>query len=607
MRSGRDRTRFEKAKAVTTRERIYLMLGDLALVWVGLFLALVLRLDSVFEAMKRVEHNSWFLLALSVALVIVFWFGGFYHRAWKYVGIRDAAELTVAIGITFAPFQLMAFSMHGEFPRSGLLIGFFLVAFLLGGFRLVFRVAAETRSRQGGGLRYLVVGLNNAAEVAVRELQRSGGTAVGLVGLSGKRGDAIRGCPYLGEVDQIPDLVETAAVDGLVLAGLSAAENARVVKAAASLEMEFRAVPQVSELLKGELEVATLRPLQLEDLLEREPVTIDRERVGEYLKDESVLVTGAGGSIGSEIVRQVLPLKPKRVVLFGRGENSIHEILCELNTLDSGVELVPFVGNVCDRRSVSRVFKAYQPSVVFHAAAHKHVPLMEARPVEACANNIFGTLNLMEFCQQNKVKKLVALSTDKAVAPTSIMGATKRVMELLLHTSKTAGFAVVRFGNVLGSRGSVVPTLRRQIEAGGPVTVTSEEMQRYFMTIPEAVALVIGAGSLTEGGEIYVLEMGKPVKIMDLAENLIRLSGLEPGKDIEISITGVRPGEKLSEELVDEGEESNPSGCDGIVRVTPSRLSPSWPGEGITALRKAVESGDDEAARRLLFELLEER
>lgn len=580
------------------------MLGDLALVWVGLFLALVLRLDSLSAAAERVEETAWFLLALSVCLVIIFWFGGFYHRAWKYVGIRDAAELMMAIGITFVPFQFLALSMLGKFPRTGLVIGFFLVAFLLSGFRAVFRVASESRSRSKEGLRFLVVGLNDAAEVAVRELQRSGGEAVGLIGET-PSGYAIRGCPYLGTLDDTARLAQEHDVGGLVLAGLSASNNARVIKSVASLDLELRTLPGVSQLLKGELEVATLRPLQLEDLLEREPVTIDRDKVGQYLTGESILVTGAGGSIGSEIVRQVLPLKPSKVVLFGRGENSIHEILCEVRTLDSEVELIPFVGNVCDDHSVESVFRAHKPTVVFHAAAHKHVPLMESRPVEACANNILGTLNLMKACQQNEVKKLVALSTDKAVAPTSVMGATKRVMELLLHTSGTAGFAAVRFGNVLGSRGSVVPTLRRQIEAGGPLTITSPDMERYFMTIPEAVALVLAAGSLAKGGEIYVLEMGKPVKIMDLAENLVRLSGLVPGEDIEIAISGVRPGEKLTEALVDKGEESNPSGCDGILCVTPSQLSPSWPGDRLEKLRNAVEAGDEEAARRTLFELLD--
>jgi FlaA1/EpsC-like NDP-sugar epimerase len=269
-----------------------------------------------------------------------------------------------------------------------------------------------------------------------------------------------------------------------------------------------------------------------------------------------------------------------------------------------GPRLIPFVGNVADPTALSAVFDTYHPTVVFHAAAHKHVPLMETRPVEACANNIFGTLNLMRFCQKHEVKKLVALSTDKAVAPTSVMGATKRVAELLLHTSGTAGFAAVRFGNVLGSRGSVIPTLQAQIAQGGPLTVTSPDMERYFMTIPEAVSLVLGAGAMATGGEIYVLEMGAPVRILDLAENLIRLSGMVPHQDIEIVFSGIRPGEKLVEALIDQGEIGTASGWDGIMRVSPAQLSPSWPGDGLERLRAAVDRGDDQEARRGLFALL---
>ena len=266
---------------------------------------------------------------------------------------------------------------------------------------------------------------------------------------------------------------------------------------------------------------------------------------------------------------------------------------------------MPVIGDVRDEVSLRRVFVEHHPTVVFHAAAHKHVPLMESQPVEACANNIFGTLNLMKHCREHQVRKLVVLSTDKAVDPSSVMGATKRVTELVIHTSGQTGFTAVRFGNVLGSRGSVVPTLQKQIERGGPVTITSPEMSRYFMTIPEAVSLVLGAGAQAEGGEIYVLEMGRPVKIVDLAENLIRLSGLTPHRDIELAFCGVRPGEKLHEELVYDQEISSDSGLPGILRVAPKDLPEEWPGEKLELLKEAVERGDDEAARQYLFELLD--
>lgn len=604
-------TPLAKALAVTNRDRAFLMLGDFVLIWAGLVLALLLRMEfNLSRTLEYLDQQTWFFLGLSTVSVMVFAVRGLYHRAWRYVGVGDALDLLVALGLSFVPFQLLALSAHGiAFPRSGLPLAFFPILFLLSGFRLAIRLASESRRRQSDGLRYLIIGFNDAAEVAVRELARSGGQAVGLLSVTpeSERG-SLRGCPYLGSLDGLAARVEERGVQGLVLAGLSPAENVKVMRAAAHLGLELRTVPPMSQLLKGELQLDMLRPLQVEDLLEREPVRLDREKVSAYLQGERILVTGAGGSIGSEIVRQCLKAQPERVILFGRGENSIHEICLEVRaTLASQPHppmLVPYIGHVGDPRALTEVFQTHRPTVVFHAAAHKHVPLMEAQPVEACANNIFGTLNLMRFCQEFGVKKLVALSTDKAVAPSSVMGATKRVSELLLHTSGHPGFAAVRFGNVLGSRGSVIPTLQAQIASGGPVTVTSDRMERYFMTIPEAVSLVLGAGALATGGEIYVLEMGQPVRILDLAENLIRLSGLEPHKDIEIVFTGVRPGEKLVESLIDEGETSAPSGWEGIVRVEPTRLPPLWPGEELENLRRAVEQGDHDRARHSLFALL---
>lgn len=598
-----------KSAAVTNRDRAFLMLGDLTLIWLGLLLAILLRTEFNWgRSLDYLNQQTWFFLGLSLVTVLVFHLRGLYHRAWRYVGIGDAVDLLVALGVSLVPFQLIALSANGiAFPRSGLPLAFFPIFFLLSGFRLAVRMGSESRRRERHGLRYLVVGWNDAAEIAVRELGRSGGEAVGLVSVTPReRHLSIRGCPHLGSLDELQDLIEAREIHGLVLAGLTPSENGKVMRKVSGLKVELRTVPPVSELIKGQLQVATLRPLQVEDLLERDPVRLDAEKVSAYLKGERILVTGAGGSIGAEIVRQCLRAGPELVVLFGRGENSIHEITLEVRRTvgPDGPKLVPFVGNVADPRALAAVFETYHPTVVFHAAAHKHVPLMETRVVEACSNNIFGTLNLMRFCQQHKVKKLVALSTDKAVAPTSVMGATKRVAELLLHTSGTPGFAAVRFGNVLGSRGSVIPTMQAQIAQGGPVTVTSADMERYFMTIPEAVSLVLGAGAMATGGEIYVLEMGKPVRILDLAENLIRLSGLVPGQDVEIAFTGVRPGEKLSEVLISEGETSTPSGWEGIIRVNPTSLSPSWPGEALDHLRVAVERGDEEAARRALFALL---
>jgi FlaA1/EpsC-like NDP-sugar epimerase len=599
---------------VRATDRYLLKFGDLALVWLGLLLAVLIRTDFNWtRTLGYLDQQTWFFVTLSTSIVLAFWLRGLYRRDWRYVGISDALDIAVTMFLVMLPFEMLTLTALGvAFPRTGLIIAYFPILFFVAGLRMLIRVGLERRGRQGDGLRYLVVGEGNAAEVAVRELQRAGGLAVGLLSLEPSPGTlSIRGCPHRGHLAQLKELVRKHQVDALILAGLEPAQNTRVVNEAADLAtLKLRTVPAVSGLLKGDLKVNTIRPLRLEDLLEREPVEFEREKVGQYLSGKVVLVTGAGGSIGSEIVRQIVPLNPEKVILLGRGENSIHEILIELKQTFAtsnghSVEFVPFIADVRSQLSMQMVFEEHRPQVVFHAAAHKHVPLMESQPVEACSNNIFGTLNLMEQCRKHEISRLVVLSTDKAVDPSSVMGATKRVTELLVHTSAQPGFAAVRFGNVLGSRGSVVPTLTKQIERGGPVTITSPEMSRYFMTIPEAVSLVLGAGASAEGGEIYVLEMGQPVKIVALAENLIRLFGLTPHKDIELVYTGVRPGEKLHEELVYSGESSTPSGLRGMIKVAPKALPKDWPGKHLDQLKQAVETGDQEAARRCLYALLD--
>ena len=312
-------------------------------------------------------------------------------------------------------------------------------------------------------------------------------------------------------------------------------------------------MPGVYELVDGKVSVKQLRDIQIEDLLGREPVDLDLDQIGAYLAGQTVLVTGAGGSIGSEICRQITRFKPKAIILLGHGENSIFEIEQELKRRHPGQRTVAVIADVRDEHRIDRVFEEYKPDVVFHAAAHKHVPLMEANPEEALTNNVFGTRNVARSADSHGAKRFVMISTDKAVNPISVMGMSKRAAEMIVQsigTTSQTKFMAVRFGNVLGSRGSVVPMFRRQIAEGGPVTVTHPDMTRYFMTILEAVQLVIQAGAMGKGGEIFVLDMGEPVKITRLAEEIIRLSGMEPGKDIEITYTGIRPGEKLFEEIL---------------------------------------------------------
>ncbi|MGH7630812.1 MAG: UDP-N-acetylglucosamine 4,6-dehydratase family protein, partial [Gemmatimonadales bacterium] len=334
-------------------------------------------------------------------------------------------------------------------------------------------------------------------------------------------------------------------------------------------------VPSFQDILSGKVPVAALRQVEIQDLLRREPIQTDLEQVRSLATGESVMVTGAGGSIGSELCRQLARLDPARVLLLGHGENSIFDVLHEVTVTFPRVEFVPVIADVRDRDRMRQVFEEHRPYAVFHAAAHKHVPLMEANIAEAVTNNVLGTRNVAELCAEFGAEHLVLISTDKAVRPTSIMGATKRVAELIVQEVAERdhrNFVAVRFGNVLGSRGSVVPTFLRQIQNGGPVTITHPEMRRYFMTIPEAVQLVLQAGALGQGGEVFVLDMGEPIKIVDLATDLIRLSGLEVGSDIEIRFTGTRPGEKLYEELFFSAENAHPTGHAKVLRAKNGRL-----------------------------------
>ncbi|HHV64825.1 MAG TPA: polysaccharide biosynthesis protein, partial [Peptococcaceae bacterium] len=350
---------------------------------------------------------------------------------------------------------------------------------------------------------------------------------------------------------------------------------------AASLKI----LPGVHDILSGKITVSPIREVQVEDLLGRDPVSVDLEEVAGYLKDQTVLVTGAGGSIGSELCRQIVKFNPEKLILAGHGENSIFDIEQELKDYPVVTEIF----DIKDETKVNLIFEKYKPSVVFHAAAHKHVPLMEGNPEEALKNNVLGTTNLAQAAHQTGVKTFVFISTDKAVNPTSIMGASKRIAEMVIQDfdrRSPTKFVAVRFGNVLGSRGSVIPTFKRQISAGGPVTVTDPRMTRYFMTIPEASQLVIQAGAMASGGEIFILDMGKPVKIIDLAKDLIRLSGLEPEKDIKIVFTGKRPGEKLYEELLTSEEGTTATKHKRIFVARPNNINSEQLFKVITTIRE---------------------
>jgi FlaA1/EpsC-like NDP-sugar epimerase len=419
----------------------------------------------------------------------------------------------------------------------------------------------------------------------------------------------LHGVPVIGNIKQIPQAVQEYNIDEILVAIPSASKQRlrEIVTITKETNCPVRIIPGLLALTREKVTLDQIREVRIEDLLGREPVKLHLTEIAEYLRGERVLITGAGGSIGSELCRQVARFEPETLLLLGRGENSIYQIDQELAEMFPSLHKTPFIIDVRDRAGLEHVFKEYRPTVVFHAAAHKHVPLMESAPDEAVKNNVFGTKNVAELADEYRAKSFVLISTDKAVNPTSVMGATKRTAEMIIQQmarkSKTK-FCAVRFGNVLGSRGSVIPLFQHQIARGGPVTVTHPEMVRFFMTIPEAVSLVIQAGAMGEWGEVFILDMGEPVKIIDLARDLIRLSGLVPGKDIQVQFSGIRPGEKLYEEILTSEEGTNATRHERIFVSKANDIDPNHFWEDLSALGKLISGADRAKIVEKLYEMI---
>jgi FlaA1/EpsC-like NDP-sugar epimerase len=517
-----------------------------------------------------------FVLAIKV---VVFWYFRMYSSWGRYVGVQDlietfkASHVSTAIIVIFVlVFSAMVENHRGTSPKipgAVLIIDYFGTIMLIGGVRFGIRIYREgMRPIAAGGLtNVLIIGASDAGEAVLREMQRlpvERYRVAGFIDDNANLGGArIHGVPVLGTTTQIGTLCEQHEIEELVIALPNPTRQLlrRIIDFCKGSKLIFRIVPGVADLIEGRADLTHLREVDINDLLGREEVRLDTASIGHMLSDKVVLISGAGGSIGSEMCRQVLRFGPKELILLEQAENGLFFIERELRQKFQGVSLTPVICDVYDRERLKDVFAATRPDVVFHAAAHKHVPLMEQNPCEAIKNNVFGSKNMADMCCEFKVKSMVMISTDKAVNPTSIMGCTKRVAEMYCQWLNTSGrapetrFTTVRFGNVLGSNGSVVPIFRQQIAQGGPVTVTHPEMRRYFMTIPEASQLVIEAGSMGDGGQIFVLDMGEPVKIVDLARDMITLSGYRPDVDVRIEFTGMRPGEKLFEELRITGED----------------------------------------------------
>ncbi|EEG77504.1 polysaccharide biosynthesis protein [Dethiobacter alkaliphilus] len=549
------------------RWQFILMIIDLHLVALSLYAALQLRFDFAIQQPYLALYFQQ-VIPLTILAIAIFYLLGLYRRLWQYASIGELALIVFSVSIAYIHIYLYTRFFVQPFPRSSYIIAWILSIALIGGTRFAIRFLRRTNNNCHSECetRVLIVGAGCAGTMVLKELQNHYYARlpkpVGFIDDDkAKERSIIHGVKVLGPRQDIPQIVETHNVDEIIIAMPSAPKDEvrEIARICSKLPVKVSILPGVYEILSGDVSISKIRPVEIEDLLGRQEVKINLTEIASYLKKETVLVTGAGGSIGSELCRQITRFQPDTLILLDHTENSVYDIEMELQKRNLPCEIIPVVADIRDRKRIDLIFSTYNPTVIFHAAAHKHVPLMEANRTEAIKNNIFGTKNVAEAAHKYNAKSFLLISTDKAVNPTSVMGATKRIAEMVIQiTSRKSNtrFCAVRFGNVLGSRGSVIPLFRKQIEAGGPVTVTSPEMTRYFMTIPEAVQLVIQAGAMGEKGEIFVLDMGEPVKITDLAHDLIRLSGFEPNKDIHISYTGIRPGEKLYEELLT-NEEGN--------------------------------------------------
>ncbi|MFO0648121.1 MAG: nucleoside-diphosphate sugar epimerase/dehydratase [Polyangiales bacterium] len=606
---------------VFSYRRVFVVLVHLAL-WAGAFIgAFLLRFDARIPAPFWALIRIWLPVALAIRTAVYFYFGMF-HGLWRYTGARDLVTLFQAASVsTMITVLYVHFVGPLGLPRTVFVLEWLMSIFAVGGLRFSVRTLREishqvtVSSNVDGRKKILIVGAGDGGEMLMRELTRTHGARYECVGFvddnPAKRGERIHNVPVLGPIASVPDLVSRHEVDEVIVAIPSASgrEMRRIVGMCSKDGVRIRTIPGVESLIEGRVTVSQLRNVAIEDLLGRDPVKLETELIAARLNGAVVMITGAGGSIGSEMCRQVCRFGPSKLLLVEQAENALFQIHRELREAFPEITLVPQIADICDTRRMEALFSRHRPNVVFHAAAHKHVPMMEWNAGEAIKNNVFGTRKVADLADQYGVQSFVMISTDKAVNPTSVMGVSKRVAEIYIQSlsqrSQTK-FITVRFGNVLGSNGSVVPIFQEQIARGGPVTVTHPDMKRYFMTIPEASQLVLQAGVMGDGGEIFVLDMGEPVKIVDLARDLITLSGLRPGEDIEIAFAGIRPGEKLFEELAADDEHADKT---RHPKIFVGRFRPyDWEQveTGMAALHECSDGADDERVRLCFKQLVPE-
>lgn len=603
----------------------YFALMDVCLLMVIPVLALTLRVNLPWEQSYFQALLIFTLLALLVKLPLFFAFR-LYSRYWRYASMDELTAIVLAVGISSALVSALTYLGQGlnwfggaSLPRSLPIIDGLLTLFFVGGMRFSVRAAEYWWARgfnRSQRKRVLIAGAGDAGEKIVREMLTSSKVFLEPVGFVDddrlKKRVVIHGVRVLGNVSQIPELVAEYRVQEVIIAMPTA--SGKVMREIVALceqgGVACRSIPGIYELLDGRISVSRIRKVNIEDLLRREPVRVDAEKVRQMVAGKRVLVSGAGGSIGGELCLQIARFQPGQLIALGHGENSLFTLSYRVSRViakenrDNAFDLKTVLADVRDRPRLESIFARYRPEIVFHAAAHKHVPLMEENVEDAITNNVLGTRNLVELALQGDSERFVLISSDKAVNPVSVMGMTKRLAELIVYdAAQQSGrsFVSVRFGNVLGSRGSVVPHFQTQIADGGPVTVTHADMERYFMTIPEAAQLVLQASVLGKNGEVFVLDMGEPVKIMDLARDLIELSGYRVGHDIDIVITGLRPGEKLHEELFSSDEALAPTGHNKILVVSSgASSSPRRLHVDVEALLSLAKSGETQQARAKL-------
>ena len=562
------------------------------------------------------------VVALLVKPVVYYLFG-LYSRVWAYASIRELKIITAAVSIASAIVALIiilltSLQYYQGFPRSVLAIDWLLSLLAVGGLRFTMRLLAENRSGdisiQVRAKRIMIVGAGDAGALVVREMQKNPQLNLHPVcfvddDLS-KQKQRIHDVPVEGTLEDLARVLDIWFIQEVIIAIPSAPGGVvrQVIDVCREKDVPFRTMPGIYELIGGKINVGRLREVEITDLLRRASVEIDTTLIGANLSGKRILITGAGGSIGRELCRQISRWGPESLILLGHGENTIFETLIDLENNFPSLPVHPVVADIRNLDRLSNVIDHFHPQLVFHAAAHKHVPLMEINVEEAVTNNVIGTRNVVEAALNSGVERLVMISTDKAIRPTSIMGSTKRMAEMLiLDAAHRSGrpYSVVRFGNVLGSRGSVIPLFKQQIANGGPITITHPDMQRFFMTIPEAVHLVLQASAMGQGGEVFILRMGEQVKISQLADDLIHLSGLEPEKDIEIVFTGIRPGEKLSEELWDQWATFEPTAHSDIVQlVDEDLLSRDELRQTVSELAFLAGEGEVDAIIRILDETI---